>query len=195
MNAKRALDLLVVGLSLPVVAPAIGLLAGLCGICQGRPLFFAQERLGERARPFRIWKLRTMTQEADPRARRPTRLGRWLRDRGLDELPQVFNILMGDMSCVGPRPLTPLDAQRLVGLHPPFAARFGARPGLTGLGQVCGARGVELNARLDAEYARRQGLRLDLAILLRTLWIHVVGKRRGALPLPRAVVAHAPNPD
>jgi lipopolysaccharide/colanic/teichoic acid biosynthesis glycosyltransferase len=187
MKAKRALDLVIVVASLPVLIPAVGLLAAVCWLCQGRPVFFLQERVGERARPFWIWKLRTMTLEPNPRDRRPTRLGQWLRERGLDELPQALNILLGQMSCVGPRPLTPVDAQRLMGLYPPFAARFAAKPGLTGLGQVCVARGVEFNARLDAEYARRQGLWLDLAILAGTLWIHVVGKRRGARPLPPGV--------
>jgi hypothetical protein len=89
------------------------------------------------------------------------------------------------MSLVGPRPLTPADAARLTAVHPPFAARFAVPPGLTGLAQVCLAQGVALTSELDAAYVRTRSARLDLQILLRTAWMNLVGKRRGALR-PRA---------
>jgi lipopolysaccharide/colanic/teichoic acid biosynthesis glycosyltransferase len=125
-----------------------------------------------------------MTTEPDPLARKPTRLGRHLRQHGLDELPQLINVLLGDMSLVGPRPLTPDDFQRLTAGHPDFADRLQFSPGLTGLAQVWGARGAALTAALEVHYARRWTPGLDLAILLRTVWINLVGKRRGTRPLP-----------
>ena len=184
MTRKRLLDLTLLLPLLPLFAGLTGLLALAVLLADGRPLFFRQPRLGQHQRPFTVWKLRTMTCEPALAARRPTRLGQWLRLRGLDELPQLFNVLYGHMSLVGPRPLTPADAARLCALHPPFAARFAASPGLTGLAQVCLAQGVAQSARLDAAYIHARSLALDLKILLRTAWMNLVGKRRGAMPLP-----------
>ena len=184
MNAKRALDLALLLPTLPLFVPVVGALALVVLLVDGRPVFFRQERLGLHRRPFRIWKLRTMTTDADEAARVPTKLGAVLRRHGVDELPQLFNVFVGDMSLVGPRPLTRADADRLAAACPPFAARFGAKPGLTGFAQVHRTNGVADTARLDAEYARRQGAFLDVAVLLRTTWINLVGKRRGKLPLP-----------
>jgi len=172
MNRKRIFDLSLLLPMLPLFALAVAVLAL-------RPLFFVQIRLGRERKPFRIWKLRTLTTEADPLARRPTRFGGWMRQRGLDELPQLFNVLRGDMSLVGPRPLTPADVQRLVALHAPLAQRFRVPPGLTGLAQVAGARGAALTAALDNEYAETRSVVRDLTILLRTFWINLVGKRLG----------------
>jgi lipopolysaccharide/colanic/teichoic acid biosynthesis glycosyltransferase len=184
MDRKRLLDLSLMVPAAPLYGMATALLALAVRIADGPPVFFAQERVGQGGRPFRIWKLRTMTTEADPARRRPTRLGAWMRQRGLDEIPQLFNVLRGDMSLVGPRPLTPADAERLTALHPPFAARFAVAPGLTGLAQVMGPVGVvesgaAVTADRDAEYVRRRGTLLDLRILARTVWINCVGKRRG----------------
>ena len=179
---KRLFDLVLVLGTAPLWAPAIGLMALVAWVDDGRPLFFRQERAGRGLRVFRIWKLRTMTREPDPRQRRPTRFGAWLRDRGLDELPQVLNVLAGDLSLVGPRPLAVADAARLIAEHPPFAQRFNVAPGVTGLAQVSLARGAALTARLDLEYARRRTAVLDLAVLARTAWINVVGKARGKKP-------------
>ncbi|HET6149073.1 MAG TPA: sugar transferase [Polyangia bacterium] len=179
MNRKRVFDLSLLLPLLPLFALAVAVLALLALGTHGRPLFFQQIRLGRDRRPFRIWKLRTLTTEPDPLARRPTRFGGWMRRRGLDELPQLFNVLRGDMSLVGPRPLTPADVQRLVGLHAPLAHRFRVPPGLTGLAQVAGARGAALTAALDNEYAETRSVARDLTILLRTFWINLVGKRLG----------------
>ena len=185
MRGKRLFDLALLLPALPAFALLLGMLAFAVLLCDGRPLFFHQLRVGRDHRRFRIWKLRTMTSEPDARQRRPTRLGRFLRQRGLDEIPQLWNVLCGDMSLVGPRPLTPEDAARLCAQHPPFAARFAVPPGLTGLAQVCGARGAVLTARLDTEYVRARNTAWDLVLLMRTLWINVVGKRTGARGLPR----------
>jgi lipopolysaccharide/colanic/teichoic acid biosynthesis glycosyltransferase len=181
VTTKRLLDLALLIPLVPLFASLVGLLALVVRVVDGRPVFFAQPRVGAGGRPFTVWKLRTMTCEPDPALRRPTRLGQWLRQRGLDELPQLYNVLIGDMSLVGPRPLTPTDAARLTALHPPFAARFAVPPGLTGLAQVCLAQGVALTSELDAAYVRTRSAGLDLRILLRTTWMNLVGKRRGAL--------------
>lgn len=179
---KRLFDLALLLPLLPLFALLTGALALAVLVCDGRPIFFTQPRVGHRRRIFQVVKLRTMTREPDPADRRPTRLGAFLRQRGLDELPQLLvNVLRGDMSLVGPRPLTEADADRLVAEHPPFAGRFDVPPGLTGLAQVCLAQGSALTAALDAAYAERRSAALDLRILLRTAWMNLVGKRRGAL--------------
>lgn len=183
----RLLDLVLLLPLVPVFGVVIGALAAVVWLTDGRPLFFSQPRVGRSRRPFRIWKLRTMTTEADVSQRRPTRVGAWLRHRGLDELPQLFNVLRGDMRLVGPRPLEPRDADRLVAQHGPFAARFDVPPGLTGLAQVCQAQGVQLTARVDAEYARARSTSLDLSILVRTAFMNVVGKTRGKRSLPASL--------
>jgi lipopolysaccharide/colanic/teichoic acid biosynthesis glycosyltransferase len=183
----RLLDLALLLPLVPAFAVVIGALAAVVWLVDGRPIFFSQPRVGRSRRPFRIWKLRTMTTDADVSQRRPTRLGAWLRHRGLDELPQLFNVLRGDMRLVGPRPLEPKDADRLVAQHGPFAARFDVPPGLTGLAQVCQAQGVQLTARVDAEYAKSRTTSLDLSILVRTAFMNVVGKTRGKRPLPASL--------
>lgn len=184
MKGKRLLDLALMLPLLPFFGLAVGGLALAVLIADGRPVFFTQPRLGRGRRVFHILKLRTMTCEEDVKARRPTRLGAVLRHHGLDELPQLINILKGDMSLVGPRPFTAQDAERLIAKHPALASRFDVPPGLTGLAQVCQAQGAALTAALDAEYARTRSAAVDLRILLRTAWMNVVGKRRGARPLP-----------
>ncbi len=191
MTRKRLFDLALLLPVLPFVVLAVGLLALGVLLLDGRPLFFFQRRVGQRRRPFRIFKLRTMTCELDPKARTVTRSGAFLRQRGLDELPQLFNVLSGDMSLVGPRPLEPSDADRLSANYPPFAARFAVPPGLTGLAQVCQARGVEANARCDAHYVTHSGVWFDLQILFRTVWINVVGKKRGAAAEPASTSTRA----
>src|SRR3954470_13563821 len=110
MTHKRLFDLALLAPAAPLYGLATVALGLAVWVADGLPLFFGQDRVGQGRRPFRIWKLRTMTTEADPALRRPTRLGRWMRQRGLDEIPQLFNVLVGDMSLVGPRPLTPADA-------------------------------------------------------------------------------------
>jgi lipopolysaccharide/colanic/teichoic acid biosynthesis glycosyltransferase len=182
---KRALDVTLVLLTLPLWGLVVALLALCVRLCDGAPVFFAQPRVGRGGRTFRIWKLRSMTTEAEPTRRRPTRFGGWLRHHGLDELPQLGNVLRGDMSLCGPRPLTPEDLARLSAAHPGFAVRLALAPGITGLAQVCAARGAALTTALDQHYARRWTAAADLAILMRTAWINLVGKRRGARPLPK----------
>jgi lipopolysaccharide/colanic/teichoic acid biosynthesis glycosyltransferase len=195
--AKRILDILV---SLAAIAALAPLLAPLWLLTLGTspgPALFRQERLGRRMRPFTMLKLRTMYTgtndqvhreyvahlfvsgdsrpvtgllklEADPRI---TPVGAWLRRTSLDELPQLFNVLRGDMSLVGPRPVLPWEAEMWPASYPAYTRRFEVKPGMTGLWQVSG-RGllsVRESIDLDAEYVRRRSFMLDLVILARTL--------------------------
>lgn len=184
MSVKRAFDLGLLVLGAPVALPVTAALASLAWAAHGSPVFFRQERVGRRGRVFLIWKLRSMTCEPDVQARRATAFGRWMRDRGLDEMPQLLNVLRGEMSLVGPRPLTPSDCSRLSASYPAFATRLQVAPGLTGPAQVTLARGPALTTALEARYAQEGTLWTDFGILLRTVWMHVVGKRRGAARLP-----------
>ena len=179
MDRARAFDLALLLPTLPVFLPAIGLLAITARCVQGGPVWFLQTRVGQGGRTFEVYKIRTMTTNALPSSRTVTPLGTWLRHRGLDELPQLLNVLRGDMRLVGPRPLTPADFERLSTSHPRFSERLRVRPGLTGMAQACQAQGVAQTASLEAGYARHRTALLDLRILLRTAWMNMVGKRRG----------------
>jgi lipopolysaccharide/colanic/teichoic acid biosynthesis glycosyltransferase len=181
MDPKRLLDLGLTAATAPLWMGATAGLAAFLAWKEGGPVFFVQPRVGQGLRPFRVFKLRTMTTEADVAARRPTKAGAFLREHGWDELPQLWNVLKGDMSIVGPRPRTPADADRLCARHPPVAARFAVKPGLTGLAQVRQTRGVEATAAADAAYAQQASVALDLSLIARTLWINLVGKRRARM--------------
>jgi lipopolysaccharide/colanic/teichoic acid biosynthesis glycosyltransferase len=179
-QGKRVLDLALLLPASPLYGTLLAGLALLVWATNGRPVFFAQSRVGRGGRPITVLKLRTMTCEARAEDRRPTAIGSWLRHRGLDEVPQLLSVLRGDMSLVGPRPLTFADHDRLVAEYAPFAARIRLPPGITGLAQVCQARGVRQSAHLDTLYARHRSALLDVRILARTVWVNLVGKARGA---------------
>jgi lipopolysaccharide/colanic/teichoic acid biosynthesis glycosyltransferase len=137
----------------------------------GRPVLFRQARLGRRRRTFEIVKFRSM------RDGRVTRAGRLLRATGLDELPQFLNILRGDLSAVGPRPVTEEDAERFGWTGPSAAARWRVAPGLTGLGQLAG-RSPRESLRLDRCYVRRRSLALDCRLIAMSFVVNVLGKSR-----------------
>ncbi len=179
LRLKRAFDLALLLPTLPVFVPAIAGLALVSKVSEGGPVFFTQERATVGGRPFVIYKLRTMTMEADVSARTPTKIGQWMRQRGIDELPQLINVLRGEMSLVGPRPLLHADIDRLAEGTPLFKARLDVPPGLTGLAQVTMTTGAKKVAALDAHYAKTHSPLGDLKILLRTAWMNVVGKKRG----------------
>lgn len=179
-GSKRIFDVSLVLLLSPLWMLALGLLALTAAIGHGRPILFRQWRASLDGEPFQILKLRTLTNEPEEGLRRPTRVGSWLRRRGLDEVPQVLNVLAGSMSLVGPRPLTFSDLTRLGALYPPFLGRLSARPGITGPAQVCQAQGVLATAELELAYAESRTLWLDGVLLAQTVWINIVGKRRGA---------------
>jgi len=171
---KRVLDLLISAAALLLLSPLLLVLSCVGAVAMGGSPFFLQTRPGLREEPFRLIKLRTMSNARDgegrllPDEQRLNRYGRFLRSTSLDELPELINILKGDMSLVGPRPLLmeylPLynESQR----H-----RHDLRPGLTGLAQVNGrnAQSWEERFALDLRYVRDVSLRLDLRILLKTV--------------------------
>lgn len=137
----------------------------------GAPVFFRQPRLGRGRRPFEIVKFRSMRDGC------VTRVGRTLRATGLDELPQFLNILRGDLSAVGPRPVTDDDAQRFGWDGPSAAPRWRVNPGLTGLGQLAG-RSPRESLQLDRCYARRQSFAFDCRLVAASFVVNVLGKSR-----------------
>ena len=172
---KRALDLTGAALLLLALAPLLALVALAVCCALGRPVLFRQSRAGRGGRSFTLLKFRSMAEGPGEDAARLDGFGRALRASALDELPQLLNVLRGEMSLVGPRPL-PLDYLPLY--TPRQAARLRVRPGLAGLAQAAGRNAVPWAARLelDARYAARQTLWGDAAILLRCLVLVLRGR-------------------
>lgn len=164
---KRALDLCLSVISLLAVLPLLALIGVLVSMTMGRPVFFRQTRPGLGGRPFVIYKFRTMRSGSEPDAERLTKLGRFLRRLSLDELPELWNVLKGDMSLVGPRPLL---MQYLERYTPEQARRHQVKPGITGWAQVKGRAAVAYEERfvLDVWYVDHNSVWLDLRIVLRT---------------------------
>lgn len=192
LMAKRALDIVFALVGMVVSSPMWLIAAVLVKLQDGGPVFFRQDRSGLHGRTFDVLKFRSMTTDAerfgarqavagDPRV---TRVGRWLRATAMDELPQLWNILVGDMSVVGPRALRPgeVEAQgsgvfeRLEDV-PGFAYRSSVRPGLTGLAQIYARRDLprRLKFRYDRLYIQRQAFALDLRLIALSLWISLTG--------------------
>lgn len=166
---KRTLDILTVVLFAPLVL-AVGLVTALSVLAvEGRPVFFRQERAGKGGRPFRMLKFRTMREGEGTDAERLTRFGRFLRASSLDELPELWNVLVGDMSLVGPRPLPTRYLPRYSSVQ---ARRHEVRPGITGWAQVHGRNALdwETKFRYDVEYVDRRSLAMDVKILFMTAW-------------------------
>lgn len=188
VDPKRALDILFSGFGLLVVVPLLVLIAFLIRIDSPGPALFRQTRKGFKGEPFRIYKFRTMrVQEDGPVVRqatrndtRVTRIGRWLRRTSLDELPQLINVLRGEMSLVGPRPHALAHDEHYSREIPTYPARFAARPGITGWAQVNGARGetprtadMERRVALDLVYVQNASVRMYLKILVRTALVQM----------------------
>lgn len=171
---KRAIDLLVALLALGLLAPLLAVLALLVRWNLGSPVFFRQPRPGLRGRSFLLLKFRTMTDVRDaqgnlwPDDRRLTRLGRFLRATSLDELPELWNVLIGEMSLVGPRPLL---MEYLPRYSREQARRHEVRPGITGWAQINGRNALSWEDKFafDVWYVDHASLRLDFWILWRTL--------------------------
>jgi lipopolysaccharide/colanic/teichoic acid biosynthesis glycosyltransferase len=195
-TVKRTLDIALSSLMLVVISPLLLLLWWLVRSTSAGPALFRQERVGRDMRPFLVLKLRTMyvgnndqahrtyvtnmlSAEEEAPARngalfklvgdpRVTPLGTWLRRTSMDELPQLINVLRGEMSLVGPRPVLPWEARLFGEIYRP---RFTVKPGITGLWQVSGRSRLSMRTalELDVEYARHRSLVLDLSILARTV--------------------------
>jgi lipopolysaccharide/colanic/teichoic acid biosynthesis glycosyltransferase len=168
---RRTIDLVVSVLVAVLAAPVIALAAAVIRLSLGSPVLFRQQRVGLHGREFAILKFRTMRPEAypgEPDAVRDTRLGRILRSVSLDELPQLWNVLRGDMSLIGPRPTLPEQVRHY---SPRQHGRHTVRPGLTGWAQVNGRNSIPWPERieLDLDYIARRSLALDLRIVARTL--------------------------
>jgi len=195
LAGKRALDLVVCTLLLVIAIPVIAVCALAIRLDTSGPMMYAQLRTGRDGRRFRMLKLRTMLANAEelkpqiahlsvvpppdfkiPNDPRITRVGRFLRATSLDELPQLFNVLRGDMSLVGPRP-TSFEPSRYELWH---TQRLDVRPGITGLWQVEGRNVTTFDERLrlDVQYIRRRSLAFDVILLART--VVVVLRRSGA---------------
>ena len=190
---KRCLDLVVmVAIAVPVLV-----IGSLCAVAikltSSGPVFFRQARVGRHGEIFRIWKFRTMVEGDNPvipSASRITGIGRLLRRTSLDEVPQLLNVAMGDMSIVGPRPTLSYQADRWTDRQ---RRRLDARPGLTGLAQIHGRNDLSWNDRieLDLDYISRQSLWRDLNIMIRTGGVLMSGSGNGATaahdPIARVV--------
>ncbi|MEA5121855.1 MAG: sugar transferase [Propionibacterium sp.] len=176
---KRALDIAISAVALVVTAPIQLATGGVVLAALGRPVLFRQPRPGLNAVVFELVKFRTM-REPDAKyttdAERLTGIGRFLRSTSLDELPTLWNVLKGDMSLVGPRPLL---VQYLERYTPEQARRHEVRPGITGLAQTMGRNALSWEQKFayDIEYVDHRALRVDLQILLRT--VATVLKRNG----------------
>jgi lipopolysaccharide/colanic/teichoic acid biosynthesis glycosyltransferase len=151
--------------------PVMLCVAAAIAIDDGRPVLFRQARLGRGRRTFEIVKFRSMRDGS------VTRVGRILRATGLDELPQFLNILRGDLSAVGPRPVTEEDAVRFGWLGPSAAPRWRMSPGLTGLGQLAG-RSPRESLHLDRCYARHRSVLFDCRLIAASFVVNVLGKSR-----------------
>lgn len=171
-NGKRLLDYIGAGVGAALFAPLmVGLTIATC-VADGPPPLFLQERVGQGRRTFTTVKIRTM------RGQRVTGIGSWLRQTGLDEVPQFLNVCRGDMSLVGPRPLTADDVDRLGWQQAQMDWRFNARPGITGLSQLMAGNGAKASRRYDRLYLRNQSARLDIELLLLSFAANVVGKKQ-----------------
>ena len=186
---KRIFDVILVTMALPLALPLLLAGAGLVLLTMGRPVLFIQSRVGLGGTVFRMFKLRTMhlTGAAAPARATTTRddiritpVGRWLRRFRIDELPQLWNVLVGDMSVIGPRPEWTVLSDRSIESLPVYAYRHLVRPGITGWAQVKGGYAADLDETrakvgYDLFYIKNLSLSLDLQILVRTIWTLLSG--------------------
>jgi len=181
---SHSLDTLISAIVLLILSPVMLVVAILIRLEGGGPVIYRQERVGREGRPFEMLKFRTMVPGSDPvgvgtvvgrNDARVTRVGRWLRRTSLDELPNLVNVIQGDMALVGPRPtISAQVADYTTRQH----GRHAVRPGITGWAQVQGRAGIPWEERieLDLEYIERRSLRLDIGILWRTVALTLSGK-------------------
>ena len=181
---KRLLDLVAALLSIIILSPILISIASMVLIFDGRPVIYSQRRVGRNFKPFSIYKFRTMSNGASlirdglqvkKDDVRVTMLGRILRKTSLDELPQLFNLLLGDVSIVGPRACLP---EQIPYFNKKQCHRFKVRPGITGLAIIKGRASIPWSRRLrwDRVYVKRQSVALDLYIIVRTFLVVLFGK-------------------
>lgn len=195
-GVKRMLDVIFALISLIVLFPLMIVVLIMLILCATPPIF-RQKRVGLRCRTFYIYKFQTMTQERGPDGEllpdeeRTTWLGHLLRSTSLDELPELFNILKGDMSLIGPRPWVP--EQMAAFPERTQQERMSVRPGLSGLAQILGRNNLTFRQRvcLDIHYIRHQSFLLDVRIFFLT--IYKILKREGIYQLPDALPSNAPK--
>jgi len=192
---KRALDIIVSSLCLALATPLLLLIAVLIKLEDGGPIFFSQTRIGREGREFKMFKIRSMCLGAEKRLEdllgknkhresvtfkikddpRITRVGKWLRKFSFDELPQLYNVLIGDMSLVGPRPPLPREVAKY---SPADRRRLAIKPGITCTWQISGRANIDFSGQvqLDVDYIERQNFWTDLLILTRTIPAVLSGK-------------------
>ncbi|MCC6177968.1 MAG: sugar transferase [Chloroflexi bacterium] len=208
--AKRGIDILGSALGLVVLLPVNAAIAAAIKLEDRGPIFFNATRVGQGGVPFRMYKFRTMVVDAEARLAelqhlnlggnmmvkiandpRVTRIGGMLRPTHLDEIPQLWNVLKGDMSLVGPRPQYPREVAHYT---PQQQRRLDVRPGITGLCQICAPHSAEFEVwtHYDLEYIKRWSLLLDLRILARTLLL-VLGEPAWLQPLRRPTPSTSPT--
>jgi len=189
LSLKRVLDVFAVLVSLPITVPLCLILAAAIWIDSGRPVLFWQERVGQHGRPFRLVKFRSMRVDAEQGGaqfatdndQRTTRVGRVIRRLRLDELPQLWNVLRGEMSLIGPRPEQVAFAREFSQEIPFYSWRHRVKPGITGWAQVQQgyASGIEdtmTKLEYDLYYVKHLSLWLDLFIAVKTVWIMLTGR-------------------
>ncbi len=182
-GCKRLFDVTASLVGLAVLSPVLVMISAAIRLTSEGPIIFAQERIGRDGIPFMVYKFRTMIHNAEEVTgpvrssgkgdARLTALGRWLRLFRIDEIPQLWNVLRGEMSLVGPRPERPYFVHKYQCMLPSYAKRHQVRPGITGLAQVCGDYHTDARDKLrfDLIYISHQSLWLDLSILVRTLLV------------------------
>jgi exopolysaccharide biosynthesis polyprenyl glycosylphosphotransferase len=191
MKLKRVIDLILILFLLVLVAPLLLLVALLIRLDSPGPILYSQQRSGLHGRPFRVYKFRSMYQDAEKlgaqwasqRDRRITRVGYWLRLLRIDELPQIWNVLRGEMSLIGPRPERPEFDVKLKEAIPYYEVRYLVKPGITGWAQVMYPYGASIEdayekLSYDLYYIKNYSIWLDLAIAFKTIRVVLLGKGR-----------------
>ena len=192
---KRTVDVLISFICLVLLGPLFGFIALLVWLEDGGPIFFSQTRVGQYGRHFKMYKFRSMCLDAEQRLKellaqnrhkegvtfkieddpRITRTGKWLRKFSFDELPQLYNVLIGNMSLVGPRPPVPREVEKY---SPSHRRRLAVKPGITCIWQISGRSEIDFSGQvqLDVNYIESQSLWMDLKILARTVPAVLSGK-------------------
>ena len=186
---KRFMDIIISSVGLMVSVPVVAVLSCIIKVQSPGPVIYSQERIGFMRRPFRLFKLRSMIVDAEPDGpvlavagdRRITPIGRFMRKYHLDEIPNLWNVLKGDMSIVGPRPERQYYIERIIKLAPHYTLVHQVRPGLTSWGMVkygyaCDVAGMIERMKYDIQYLRNMSLSFDLRVIYHTLFTVIRGE-------------------